>query len=141
MAKLSSTASHSLGKENARSREALSGDIIFTITPTITGSTEAVADAGTPRTVTVSLTNAAGDVHEWFNRTITSGVATSNTAGSGASTIVPAADLVFVNGTASVVLTPTGDYAVGETNTVTVAQADIVGTVVSAVTSVDTIVT
>jgi hypothetical protein len=139
MPKLSSKTSHALGAQNARRQEAMSGDLVFTASPATLGTVNTVADAGTTRTVQVALKNAAGNVHEWFNKAITTGVAVSDTT-TPEPTIL-STTLTFVNGLASVVITyPTGAYDAGETVTLTVAAATILGETVASVTSVDTLV-
>jgi len=139
MPKLSSKTSHALGAQNARRQEAMSGDLVFTASPATLGTSEAVADAGTTRTVQVALKNAAGDVHEWFNKAITTGVAVSDSTTP--TPTIPSTTLTFVNGLASVVVTyPAGVYGAGEAVTLTVNAATILGETVAAVTSVDTLV-
>jgi len=117
----------------------MSGDLVFTASPATLGTSEAVADAGTTRTVQVALKNAAGDVHEWFNKAITTGVAVSDSTTP--TPTIPSTTLTFVNGLASVVVTyPAGVYGAGEAVTLTVNAATILGETVAAVTSVDTLV-
>jgi hypothetical protein len=139
MPKLSSKTSHALGAQNARRQEAMSGDLVFTASPATLGTVNTVADAGTTRTVQVALKNAAGNVHEWFNKTITTCV-TLTDATTPTPTIL-SRDVTFVNGLASVVITyPAGAYDAGETVTLTVESATILGETVASVTSVDTLV-
>ena len=139
MSKLKSTSSHSLGAQTARRQEAMSGDLVFNASPATLGTVNTAADGGTTRTVRVSLQNAAGNVHEWFNKTITTCV-TLTDATTPTPTIL-SRDVTFVNGLASVVITyPAGAYDVGETVTLTVESATILGETVAAVTSVDTLV-
>ena len=117
----------------------MSGDLVFNASPATLGTVNTAADAGTTRTVRVSLQNAAGNVHEWFNKTITTCV-TLTDATTPTPTIL-SRDVTFVNGLASVVITdPAGAYDVGETVTLTVESATILGETVAAVTSVDTLV-
>ena len=120
----------------------MSGDLVFTASPAALGTVNTVADAGTTRTVQVALKNAAGDVHEWFNKAITTGVSIGDTvADAGSTPTIASQTLTFVNGLASVVITyPAGTYDATETVTLTVASATILGETVAAVTSEDTLV-
>ena len=81
--------------------KALAGDIVFSVSPS-TVSTTPLATAWT-RTVNVNLESAAGDVHEWFNKAITTGVSIADTSSAGTATI-PSTTLTFANGKASVVV-------------------------------------
>lgn len=139
MPKLSSKTSHSLGAQTARRQEAMSGDMVFTATPATLGTVDTVADAGTTRTVQVALKNAAGDVHEWFNKAIATGVAVSDTTTP--TPTIASTTLTFVNGVASVVITyPAGAYSAAETVTLTIAAETVLGETIASVTSVDTLV-
>jgi hypothetical protein len=119
-------------------QKAASGDIVFVASPAT--KTRAATTAAFTRTVDISLQSADGEIHEWFNKAITSGVSVSKSSTAGAATI-PSTTLTFVNGVASVVLSGTAAaWLADDTNTVTVAQASIMGTTVASVTSVETIV-
>ena len=118
--------------------KAASGDMLFVVTPATT--TRAATAAAFTRTVTVHLETAAGEIHNWFSKAITSGVSVGDTSIAGAASIVPATTLTFVNGVATVVLTGTAAaWLEDETNTVTAAQATILGYTIAAATSVETI--
>jgi hypothetical protein len=117
--------------------KALSGDIIWTLTPATTS--RAATTAAWTRKVVIQLTDAAGNVHRWFNKAITSGVSVGDTSTAGAATIA-STTLTLVNGEATI--TVSGDakaWVAEETNTLTVAQATIAGVTVAAKTSVETI--
>ena len=141
MSKLSSTTSHSLGKQNARRQEAMAGDMIYAASPAAVTTTPAVATAGSDRTVKVSLTNANGDVHEWYNATVTSSVTIADTSSAGTAS-VDTTTATYVNGVASfVVSTDAAAWLATETNTLAIAMKDIMGYTIAAVAaaSVDTI--
>ncbi len=117
----------------------LSGDILWVLTPSTV--TPVPTAAAWTREVLVSLETAAGEVHDWFNDAITSGVAIADDSTGGTATIA-ATTLTIVNGQA--VITVTGDEAAwlnAETDTLTVAQATILGYTVAAKTSVETFTT
>lgn len=82
-------------------QSALSGDLVFVVTPA-TLTSDATAAAWT-RTVTIELQNAAGEVQTWFNKAITTGVSIADSS-AGTATI-PSTTLTFVNGVATVVVT------------------------------------
>ena len=116
--------------------KALSGDIIWTLTPATVAP--APTAAAWTRTILVELTAADGTVHDWFNDSITTGVAIADASTAGTATI-PSTTLVIVNGKAEIVVS--GDAAAWldtETDTLTVAQATILGYTVAAATSVET---
>ena len=115
---------------------AMSGDLAFSIDPE-TVSADATAAAWT-RTVTISLVDSSGNVQKWFNKAITSGVSIGDTSSAGTASIA-STTLTFVNGVATVVVS--GDEAAWlaeETDTLTIAQATILGYTVAAKTSVET---
>jgi hypothetical protein len=117
---------------------AMSGDIIFTVTPSTT--TRAATAAAFTRTVRVRLTDALLNTHTWFNKAITTGVSIADTSTAGTATI-PSTTLTFVNGEATVVVTGSANaWLATETNTLTVASATVLGVTVAAKTSVETIV-
>lgn len=116
--------------------KAMAGDMVFVVSPA-TVTTAALATAWT-RTVRVELQTAAGEVHEWFDKAIATGVSIADTSTAGTATI-PSTTLTFVNGVATVVVS--GDaqaWLAAETDTLTVAQATILGYTVASKTSVET---
>jgi len=119
--------------------KAMAGDLVFVVTPATVAPVPR-ATAWT-RTVTVYLKTAAGEIHTWFNKAITTGVSIADTSSAGTATI-PATTLTFVEGKATVVVS--GDaqaWLNTETDTLTVAQATILGYTVAAKTSVETFTT
>lgn len=132
---------HSLGdywKYVERVEKALNGDIQFVVTQA-TVNTTATSQAWS-RKVTVELQSADGEVHTWFNKAITNGVSIADTSTAGTASI-SSTTLTFVNG--KVEVTVNGDAAnwlATETNTLTVAQATILGYTVANKTSVETFV-
>ena len=104
MSKLNSEQSHSLGqkwKEQRMMQEAMLGDIAWTVSPA-TVTTAPTSEAWT-RTVEITATNTAGEVHDWVDTTITSGVSIADTSSAGTASI-PSTTLTLVNGRGSVVV-------------------------------------
>lgn len=119
--------------------KAMAGDIVFKCTPA-TVAPKPRATAWT-RTVVVTVETAGGLVHKWFNKAIATGVSIADTSTAGTATI-PSTTLTFVEGKATVVIT--GDaqaWLNSETDTLTVAQATILGVTVAQKTSVETFTT
>ena len=118
-------------REIARRDEAMAGDMVWTVTPSIV-STEPLATAWT-RVVRVNLKNAAGDIHKWFTDTISTGNSIAETSeGAGVVSIVDT-DLAIVDGQALVTITGTEADWLGGT-----AQVDAI-TCTTAVTAAGTI--
>ena len=125
----------------------MSGDMIWTTSPSTAATTAVAANAGSTRNVNISLTNANGDVHEWANMSLTSGVTVTddNANGECVSSIVGGTTLTLVNGTATVVIDLTvsagNNWAAADAITVDVASATILGYAVAqdATASVDTL--
>jgi hypothetical protein len=116
--------------------KALAGDMVFTVTPATV--TPAPTSAAWTREVTVEVTTGAGDLHTWLTKTIASGVSVGDTSTAGTASIA-STSLILVNGKA--VITVSGDAADWldtETDTLTVAEATILGYTLSAKTSVET---
>lgn len=116
--------------------KAMAGDIVWVVTPATV--TPAPTAAAWTRTVTIELQTAAGEVHTWFSDAITSGVSIADTSTAGTASI-PSTTLTVENGRATVVVS--GDEAAWldtETDTLTVAEATILGYTVAAKTSVET---
>jgi len=117
--------------------KAMAGDMLFVVTPATLVSVPTVS-AGWTRTVIVELQDASGKVHEWFNQAITTGVAIADTSSAGTATI-PSTTLTFANGKATVVITGSvHSWLNTETDTLTVAEATILGYTIAAKTSVET---
>ena len=117
----------------------MAGDMIFVVTPeTVTPVPTA---ALWTRDVVVELQSATGERHSWFNKAITTGVSIADTSTAGTASIA-STTLTFVDG--RVVVTVSGDAADWlntETDTLTVAEATILGYTVAAKTSVETFTT
>ena len=125
-----------LRKEIGLRDKAFAGDLVFVVTPA-TLSTAAITGAWT-RSVVVELQTAAGEVHSWFDKAITTGVSIADASALGAATIA-STTLTFVDGRATVVVTGSAHaWIAAETDTLTVAQATILGYTVAAKTSVET---
>lgn len=114
--------------------KALSGDLVFVVTPA-TKSTAHGSAAN--RTVAIALKTAAGEIHTWFNAALVAGVAVAKSSETGTVSI-PSTTLTFVAGLASVEITEGGAWAEADTNTLTIAAATILGYAVAQKTSVET---
>ena len=126
-------------EELALRDKAMAGDIVWVVTPATV--TPVPTAAAWTRNVVVELQTAAGEVHSWFSKAIATGVSVGDTSTAGTATI-PATTLTVVNG--RVVVTVSGDAADWlntETDTLTVAEATIMGYTVAAKTSVETFTT
>ena len=87
------------------------------------------------------METAGGQVHEWFNKDITSGVSIADTSSAGTASIA-STTLSFTKGKATVVITGSAhSWLNSETDTLTVAQATILGYTVASKTSVETFTT
>ena len=138
--KLDSEQAHSTGllvKRQRLLREALGGDIVFVLSPATVAP--APTSAAWTRNVFITVENAAGEVHEWFNEVITTGVAIANTSIAGTATI-PSTTLTVVNGRVTVVVSgDAADWLDAETDTLTVAEhTGFAGQTMAAKTSVET---
>ena len=123
-------------KELALRDSALAGDLVWVVTPS-TVAPVPTSEAWT-RTVKIELQNASGDVHTWFSDAITSGVSIADTSTAGTASI-PSTTLTVTNGVASVVVSvDEADWLDTETDTLTIAEATILGYTVAAKTSVET---
>jgi hypothetical protein len=116
--------------------KALAGDIAWSVSPaTVTGTS---TSAAWTRTVNIKLVTAAGEVHEWFDKAIATGVAVTDDSTAGTASI-PSTTLTVEKGCAAVVVSgDAAEWAGAETDTLTVAQATILGYTVAAKTSVET---
>jgi hypothetical protein len=116
--------------------KAASGDLVWVLTPATV--TPAPLSTAWTRNVVVELQTAAGEVHSWFNKAITTGVSIADTSTAGTATI-PSTTLTIEDGKATVVVSGDAqDWLDTETDTLTVAQATILGYTVAAKTSVET---
>jgi hypothetical protein len=115
---------------------ALAGDMVLEISPATVN--KAATGATWTRTVTITLKNAAGEVHDWYNKTVTSGCSVADTSTAGTASI-PNTSLVFVNGIATKVVSGNAAaWLAGETDTLTIANETIMGYTVTGGTSVQT---
>lgn len=90
------------------------------------------------RTVLVELQDVNGVLQEWYNASITTGVSIADTSTAGTASIA-STTLTLVNGRASIVVSgDAADWLDTETDTLTVAEATILGYTVAAKTSVET---
>jgi hypothetical protein len=116
--------------------KAQAGDMVWVVSPATT-SKAAQATAWT-RTVRIELQTAAGEIHEWFTKDITSGASVADTSTAGTATI-PSTTLTVVNGIAEVIVSGNAqNWLATETNTLTIAAATIMGYTVASKTSVET---
>ena len=128
-----------LNRELELRADAMAGDMLFVVAPATV--TPVPLSTAWTRTVVIELQNAAGDVHKWFDKAITSGVSIANTSSAGTATI-PATTLTFAEGKATVVVSGDAeDWLNTETDTLTVAEATILGYTIAAKTSVETFTT
>ena len=121
--------------------KAMSGDIVMVLTPSTTGSPATDATAFT-RDVVITLETASGDIHTWANAAYeTSLAATEAVAGALTGDVtIASTTLTFVEGSATVTVSATGGWAIGDTNTLTASAVVIAGLSVPGGTSIDTIV-
>jgi len=142
MAKLNSENSFSLGKHNKESRlvkEAMTGDMVMVISPATVAPVPTAA--AWTRNVSVSIQNAAGEVHTWIDEayTTTASIADTSTAGTAS---IASTTLTLVEGQATIVVS--GDAAAwlnAETDTLTIGNLTIMGNTVTGGTSVETFTT
>lgn len=116
--------------------KAMAGDMVFVVTPAAVTS-DATAAAWT-RNVVIELQTASGDVHTWFDKAIATGVSIADDSTAGTASIA-STTLTFDKGRAKV--TVSGNEAAWlaeDTDTLTVAQATILGYTIASKTSVET---
>lgn len=119
--------------------KAMAGDMLFVCTPATVAPVP--TSAAWTREVVVTLETAAGEVHTWFNKAITSGVSVGDTSTAGTATIA-STTLTMVDGKAVVTVSgDAADWLNTETDTLTVAQATVLGSTIAAKTSVETFTT
>ncbi len=140
MPRLASEESHALGVRNTEDRlraEALGGDILFVLTPAAVAPVP--ISAAWTRNVVVSVENAAGEVHTWFNEVIASGNSIADGSTAGTASIV-STTLTIVEGRATVVVSGDAqDWLDTETDTYTVAEyTGFAGQTLAVKTSVET---
>ena len=121
-----------------RISEASIGDMVLTIAPE-TVNRSATSDAW-ERKVYIYLENAGGDLHRWFTGSFATTLSIADTSVAGTASIA-STTLTITNGVA--VVTVSGDaqdWLAAETDTLTVGDITIFGTVVTGGTSVQTFV-
>lgn len=109
--------------------KALSGDMVFKCTPaTAAPSAAAAAQADIVYKVKVTLENAAGEVHDWYNGPVL--LAISDDDNTGNATISPAAgEHNMTNGELEVTVTlPKASWTKGKAVTLTVSDPATAGT-------------
>ena len=116
--------------------KAMAGDIVMSVTPATV--TPVPTSAAWTRNVVVSIESAAGEVHQWLNGTYTTTLSIADTSTAGTASIA-STTLTIVNGQATVVVSGDAqDWLDTETDTLTVAQATILGYTIATKTSVET---
>ena len=125
-----------LNYEQYMMKAALNGDMVVSISPA-TASHAATVSTGWTRTVTVTLKNAAGETHTWFNYAYATGCSIADTSSPGTASI-PSTTLTFVNGVATVVITGDAQSWTSTTDTLTVNSLTILGYTITGGTSVET---
>ena len=140
MPRMSSEESHALGDANRRDRmlqEALKGDIVFVVSPATVAPLPTAA--AWTREVNVTVENAAGEIHEWFNEEIATGVSIADGSTAGTASI-PSTTLSVVDGQVTVIVSgDAADWLDTETDTLTVEEyTGFAGQTMAAKTSVET---
>jgi len=115
-------------------QQALAGDLVFVVSP---GELTTAHGSAANRTVTVTLQDAAGETHTWFNDVVASGVSIAKSSSAGTATIA-STTLTFVAGVATVAITEGGTWAAADTDTLTVAPETLFGGTVYGPTSTET---
>ena len=113
--------------------KALSGDLVITVVPE-TLAPKPITGAWS-QTVTVTLTTAAGEVHDWCNMTVATAATAGDTSALGTASLV-SRNVVFVNGVATLTLQGS-DHAWTDTETATCEVdlgTNVLGYTVAAVT-------
>ena len=116
--------------------KAMAGDMVWVVTPATKAS--AAGSAAWTRNVLVQLQTAAGEIHDWFTKDITTGVSIADTSTAGTASIT-STTLKIVNGQAVVAVSGNAaSWLATETDTLTIAAATIMGYTVASKTSVET---
>ena len=123
-------------KENFALRDlAMGGDMVIVITPETVDRT--ITTSAWTRNVKISVQTAAGAIHTWLDGAFTTILSIGDTGGGTASIV--ATTMTLVEGEIIVVVSGTeATWADGETDTLTVANTDIMGYTVTGGTSVET---
>jgi len=107
-------------------------EFIFKCTPATKSTTAANITDG--RKVKIQLVDSLGNVHTWFNGTITTAITKSSTGG----TVTNVTSLKLVNGEGVINVACAGTWVENDTNTVTASAQTKLGVSLSAQTSVET---
>jgi hypothetical protein len=108
--------------------KAMAGDLLWVVTGYHNESTDRKQSTAAAWTYDfyVELQTADGEVHTWFNKAIANGVSIADAGGGTAS--IPSTTLTIVDGCAKITVSGTAAaWAEGETFTLTVAAATILG--------------
>ena len=128
-----------LREEIALRDKAMSGDIVFAITPATVAP--APTSAAWERDIVIEIQDASGNAHTWINQDYATSLTIADTSTAGTATI-ESTTLSLVNGRA--VVTVSGDVAAwlnSESDTLTVSAITVLGYTVSSVASVETFTT
>ena len=128
-----------LREEIALRDKAMSGDIVFSITPATVAPVP--TSAAWTRSVVIEVQDASGDVHTWLNQEYATSLTIADTSTAGTATIT-STTLTLVEGRA--VVTVSGDavnWLDTETDTLTVSDITVLGYAVSGGASVETFTT
>ena len=118
---------------------AMSGNLEFLVAPA-TVTTAPTSSAWT-RTVTVSLVDSSANTQIWFDKAIATGVSIADTSTAGTASI-PSTTLTFADGVATVVVSGDAEDWLGdETDTLTVAEATVLGYTMATANTVQTFTT
>ncbi len=105
--------------------KAMSGDIAFNLF--LEGDAPSAGTGFDAISIRVTLEDAAGNIHDWFNDTITTTALAVTTAGTGTASQVPATTCVIENGIGSVVVTGLLTWAENDTFVVAIPNTSILG--------------
>lgn len=114
--------------------KALLGDLVLSISPE-TVSSSPTSSAWT-RTVTVSLVDSEGNIHTWYNDSITVSIADTSAAGTAS---IAETTVTMTNGVAEITISgDAADWLDTETDTLTIDNLTILSNTVTGGTSVET---
>ena len=119
--------------------KAMSGDIVFSITPATVAP--APTSAAWTRDIVIEIQDASGNVHTWINQDYAAALAIADTSTAGTASIT-STTLSLVNGRA--VVTVSGDgvaWLNAETDTLTVSNITVMGYTITGGASVETFTT
>jgi hypothetical protein len=125
-----------LRDEIALRDKAMAGDMVMSIVPTTVAP--APTSSAWTRNVIIEIQTAAGEVHTWLDQAYTTTLSIADTSTAGTASIV-STTLTLDKGRAVVVVSgDEQDWLDTETDTLTVANIDIMGYTVTGGTSVET---